>query len=134
MKVDVTAQQFAWNFAYPEAGVASREFHVPVGRQLEIELRALDVLHSFWVPEWRIKRDLVPGAPGASIDDNIVVTPDKEGTYSLICTELCGIGHSTMRATVIVEPEAEFEKWLSEQAPIPPGGPAGGEPTGSPES
>jgi cytochrome c oxidase subunit II len=92
------------------------------------------VLHSFWVPEWRIKRGLVPGAPGASIDDNIVVTPDKVGTYSLICTELCGIGHSTMRAVVVVEEQAEFEKWLSEQAPIPPGGPEGGEPTGSPEA
>jgi len=134
LRVDVTAQQFAWDFAYPEAGVEAREMHVPVGTQLEIKLRALDVLHSFWVPEWRIKRDLVPGAPGASIDDNIVVTPDKVGTYSLICTELCGIGHSTMRAVVVVEEQAEFEKWLSEQAPIPPEGPEGGEPTGSPES
>jgi cytochrome c oxidase subunit 2 len=134
LRVDVTAQQFAWDFAYPEAGVQSREFHVPVDTQLEIELRALDVLHSFWVPEWRIKRDLVPGAPGASIDDNIVVTPDKVGTYSLICTELCGIGHSTMRATVVVEEEAAFQEWLSKQTPIPPEGPTGGEPTGSPES
>jgi cytochrome c oxidase subunit II len=134
LQVEITAQQFAWDFAYPEAGVESREFHVPVGTQLAIELRALDVLHSFWVPEWRIKRDLVPGAPGASIDDDIVVTPDKVGTFSLICTELCGIGHSTMRATVVVEEEADFQKWLAEQDPIPAEGPTGGEPTGSPES
>jgi cytochrome c oxidase subunit II len=66
MPLTVTGQQFAWEFEYPEAGKTSREFHVPVDRQLDVELRALDVLHSFWVPEWRIKRDLVPGAPGSA--------------------------------------------------------------------
>jgi cytochrome c oxidase subunit II len=119
MKVEVTAQQFEWDFSYPEAGVTSKELHVPVDRQLELQLRALDVIHSFWVPEWRIKRDLVPGAPGAGIDDNVVVTPDKEGTYTVICTELCGVGHSTMRATVVVESEQEFQQWLGQQQPIP---------------
>jgi cytochrome c oxidase subunit II len=126
MKLEVVAQQFEWDFNYPDAGVTSKELHVPVDRQLDIQLRALDVLHSFWVPEWRIKRDLVPGAPGASIDDDIVVTPDREGTYSVICTELCGVGHSTMRATVVVESEAEFEEWLSQQQPIPPPAPSQG--------
>jgi cytochrome c oxidase subunit II len=118
MKVEVQAQQFEWDFNYPEANVTSKELHVPVDRQLELQLRALDVLHSFWVPEWRIKRDLVPGAPGAGIDDDVVVTPDKEGTYSVICTELCGVGHSTMRATVVVESEADFQQWLGQQQPI----------------
>jgi cytochrome c oxidase subunit 2 len=118
MKVEVQAQQFAWTFDYPEAGVTSKEFHVPVDQQLELQLRALDVIHSFWVPEWRIKRDLVPGAPGAGIDDNIVVTPDREGTYSVICTELCGVGHATMRATVVVESEEDFQNWLDAQQPI----------------
>ncbi|MDP9228293.1 MAG: cytochrome c oxidase subunit II [Actinomycetota bacterium] len=135
MPVKVTAQQYEWDFEYPEAGVASKELHVPVGQQLDVTLRSLDVLHSFWVPEWRIKRDLVPGAPGASIDDNIVVTPDKEGTFSVVCTELCGFGHSTMRAVVVVQSEAEFQQWLSEQDPIPAETPAsGGEPQDSPTS
>ncbi len=134
MKVEVTAQQFAWSFAYTEAGKQSDELHVVVDRQAEFTMRALDVLHSFWVPEWRIKRDLVPGAPGASIDDNVVVTPDKEGEYSLICTELCGLGHSTMRVAVVVETQAEFDRWLAKQDPIRSGGPTGGEPTGSPAS
>jgi cytochrome c oxidase subunit II len=133
MKVEVQAQQFEWTFTYPDAGVSTKEFHVPVDRQLELQLRALDVLHSFWVPEWRIKRDLVPGAPGASIDDTVVVTPDREGTYSVICTELCGVGHATMRASVVVESEAEFQQWLSEQEPTaPPGG--GGGTEGAPPS
>ena len=120
MALTVTAQQFAWEFEYPEAGKTSREFHVPVDRQLDVELRALDVLHSFWVPEWRIKRDLVPGAPGASIDDDFVVEPNKEGTYSLVCTELCGLGHSTMRVEVVVESQAEFDAWLADQPDTPP--------------
>jgi len=134
MEVEVTAQQFAWGFAYPEQGVQSREFHVPVGQQLELKLRALDVLHSFWVPEWRIKRDLVPGAPCCSIDDDVVVTPDKEGTFSLICTELCGIGHATMRTIVKVESEEEFQKWLAQQPPIQEEGAEAGEAAGAPAS
>jgi cytochrome c oxidase subunit 2 len=113
--ITVTGQQFAWNFDYPEEGRTAREMHVPVDTQLDVSVRALDVLHSFWVPEWRIKRDAVPGAPGSDIDDNFVVTPTEEGTFSLICTELCGVGHSTMRAVVVVESEEEYRRWLSKQ-------------------
>ncbi len=128
MKLTVTAQQFAWQFEYPEAGKSSREFHVPVDRQLDVELRALDVLHSFWVPEWRIKRDLVPGAPGASIDDDFVVEPNKEGTFTLVCTELCGLGHSTMRVEVVVESQEDFDAWLAKQPDTPPEGDEAAEP------
>jgi cytochrome c oxidase subunit 2 len=135
LEIEVTAQQFAWSFDYPEANKTSRELHVPVDQQLELHLRALDVLHSFWVPEWRIKRDLVPGAPCCSIDDTVVVTPNKVGTYSLICTELCGIGHATMRATVVVHEQNDFDTWLAEQEEIPPESPdSGGEPQDSPVS
>jgi cytochrome c oxidase subunit 2 len=117
MQVNVTGQQFKWTFEYPETGVTSDEFHVPVGTQLELHLSALEVLHSFWVPEWRIKRDLVPIADGNPTDvDNIVrVTPDVEGSYSLICTEYCGWGHATMRASVTVESQEEFDAWMEEQ-------------------
>ena len=117
MEVNVTAQQYKWTFEYPETGVVSDEFHVPSGLQLELHLSALEVLHSFWVPEWRIKRDLVPIADGNPTDvDNIVrVTPDVEGTYTLVCTELCGWGHSTMQAKVVVESQEEFDAWMQEQ-------------------
>jgi cytochrome c oxidase subunit 2 len=129
MRVNVTAQQFKWTFEYPEAGVTSNELHVPVDRQLEVHLTALDVLHSFWVPEWRIKRDLVPaGAGGDDIDDEFVVTPNEEGTFSLICTELCGLGHATMRAFVYVEPEEEFNAWLEKEGKAATGSGAGAEP------
>jgi cytochrome c oxidase subunit II len=117
MPLKITAQQFKWTFEYPEAdGLTTNELHVPVDRQLEVELEALDVVHSFWVPEWRIKRDLVPaGTGGDEIDDEFVVTPNEEGTFSLVCTELCGLGHTTMRATVVVESQEEFDQWLADQ-------------------
>jgi cytochrome c oxidase subunit II len=117
MPVDVTAQQFKWTFEYPDEGVTSDEFHVPVDRQLELNLTALDVLHSFWVQEWRLKRDLVPIAEGnpTDVDNQMVVTPSEEGTFQVICTELCGLGHATMRAEVVVESQEEFDQWIAEQ-------------------
>ena len=99
--MNVTAQQFKWTFEYPDEGVVSDEFHVPVDRQLELHLTALDVLHSFWVPEWRMKRDLVPIAEGNPTDvDNVMRRDARRGgrRSQLICTELCGWGHATMRA------------------------------------
>ena len=81
--------------------VTTHELHVPVDRQLDVHLTALDVLHSFWVPEWGIKRDAVPARdPEAEgVDNTFVVTPDQDrAPTALICTELCGTGHSTMRA------------------------------------
>lgn len=119
MPITAIGQQYEWHFDYPDQGVTSEELHVVTDQQIEVSMRALDVLHSFWVPEWRIKRDAVPGAPGASIDDDFVVTPDKAGAFSLICTELCGIGHATMRAPVVVESQAEFNKWVRTQDPLP---------------
>jgi cytochrome c oxidase subunit II len=123
LQVDVTAQQFAWRFEYPEEGVTSTELHVPVDRQAEFNLEALDVIHSFWVPEWRVKKDAVPGQP-----TSLVATPDREGNFELICTELCGVGHSTMRAPVTVESQEEFDQWVQDQGggQAAGGGAAGG--------
>lgn len=126
MRVDTRAQQFAWRFDYVDAGKTSTELHVVSGTQLELHLEALDVLHSFWVPEWRIKRDLVPGAnidDDDDIDNVVRVTPDVPGTYQVVCTELCGVGHATMRATAVVhETQEEFDAWLEEQKDIPENG------------
>ncbi len=110
MTVNVYSQQFAWTFGYPEEGNkwSEGEFHVPVGQQVNFRMNAQDVIHSFWVPEWRIKKDNVPG-----ITTEALITPDKVGTYQLICTELCGAGHATMRAIVVVEPREDYEKWVA---------------------
>jgi cytochrome c oxidase subunit 2 len=116
--VDVFSQQYAWSFAYPGKDYVWKEgeFHVPVNRQIQFKMHAQDVIHSFWVPEWRIKKDNVPG-----ITTTALVTPDKVGTYQLVCTELCGFGHATMRAKVVVESEAKWEKWVDGlKQPTPP--------------
>jgi cytochrome c oxidase subunit 2 len=119
LTVDVFSQQFAWSFGYPgEGNVWSEgELHVPLGRQVQFKMHSQDVIHSFWVPEWRIKKDNVPG-----ITTTAIVTPDRAGAYQLICTELCGFGHAAMRAKVVVEPPAQFRKWvggLKEKVPAP---------------
>ena len=135
MPINVIGQQFKWSFEYPEEQMAdgtplsSSELHVVVDRQIEVTNRALDVLHSFWVPEWGIKRDLVPaGAGGDEVDNMFVVTPNEEGSYTLVCTELCGLGHATMRAPVVVESQEEFDSWVSEQTAA--AAPAGGSDSG----
>ena len=110
LQVDVTAQQFAWKFEYPEEGISSTELHVPVDRQVEFNMQAIDVIHSFWVPEWRMKKDIVPG-----LTTHVTATPDREGNFALVCTELCGIGHATMRTPVVVESQEEFDQWVSKQ-------------------
>ena len=136
LRIDVTAQQYKWTFNYPLASgkeVSSNELVVPGGRQLDLHLTSLDVIHSFWVPEWRIKRDLVPAGPGGNdIDNEVEVTPDRLGAYNVVCTELCGYGHATMRAPVKVVPTAEFDAWLKRQPKVKPqpGTATGGE-TGS---
>ena len=122
MEVQASAQQFAWRFDYPEQNISSTELHVPSGTQLQLELNALDVLHSFWVPEWGIKRDLVPGSDlpgGDDIDNTVSVTPDVPGTYTVVCTELCGWGHATMNAAAVVhESQEDFDAWAAEQTEL----------------
>src|SRR5262245_11729112 len=104
--VEVTGQQFAWSFHYPAENVTSGVLAMPIGETTEFELSAKDVIHSFWVPQWRMKEDAVPG-----ITTNVLVTPTKLGTYTLICTELCGLGHALMRAQVLVLSKVDYEKW-----------------------
>jgi cytochrome c oxidase subunit 2 len=119
MTVDVFSQQYAWSFGYPGKGYVYSQgvMHVPVNRQISFKMHSQDVIHAFWVPQWRIKKDTVPG-----ITTTIKITPDKIGHYQLICTELCGFGHSTMRAKVVVQSQAAFDKWvgsLKEKVPTP---------------
>jgi cytochrome c oxidase subunit II len=124
LPINVTAQQYEWTFNYPQPNgkvVSSKTLVVPDGRQLDLHLTALDVIHSFWVPEWRIKRDLVPsGSGGNDVDDSVVVTPDRVGTFNVVCTELCGFGHATMRALVRVVPPDQFHSWLGRQPQVTP--------------
>ena len=111
LKVKVFAQQFAWRFEYPDQdNLRSGQLYLPLGRKVRLELEAADVLHSFWVPDFGQKQDLVPG-----ITTKLVITPKRIGTYRLICTELCGLGHATMRSTVHVLTPGEWDTWVQEQ-------------------
>ncbi len=109
--VDVTGQQFAWSFEYPQQGkLQSNQLVLPKDRPVHFRVHTKDVLHDFWVPAFRLKTDAVPG-----ITTDIRVTPTRLGSYPVVCAELCGIGHSTMRQTVRVVPSSEFESWVREQ-------------------
>jgi cytochrome c oxidase subunit II len=129
MVIEVTGQQFTWSFRYPSPTggppVQTTELVLQKDKPVKFEIRAIDVIHSFWVPEFRMKQDAVPG-----IETSTRVTPNSDGTYSVVCAELCGIGHATMRQNVRVVGEQEFAGWLDEQARTaarqPPGGGGGG--------
>jgi cytochrome c oxidase subunit II len=119
MTVNVTARQFAFEFSYPEANgksIVASALYLPNNRPVVFKLRSLDVIHSFFVPEFSEKLDAVPG-----ITTTLRVTPTRIGTYPVECTELCGAGHSLMRSTVYVVSPARFQSWLAAQpANTPP--------------
>jgi cytochrome c oxidase subunit 2 len=104
--VKVVGQQFAWQFEYPN-GKTFGQLRIPVDRHTRLEITAKDVIHSFWVPELAQKQDAVPDEV-----NKLVVTPTRTGTFAVICTELCGIGHAIMRTSAIVMPGSEFDAWL----------------------
>jgi cytochrome c oxidase subunit 2 len=123
MVVKVTGQQFTWSFDYPSEKVKSNELVLPKDRPVEFRIRTNDVLHSFWVPEFRLKSDAVPG-----LITKIRLTPDRIGRYQVVCAELCGLGHSTMRQNVRVVATADFDSWLDDQKQE--AAPSGGEAEG----
>jgi cytochrome c oxidase subunit II len=126
LQVQVTGQQFIWNFDYPKERVKSQELVLPKDRPVHFRIRTKDVVHSFWVPEFRLKSDAVPG-----LTTHVRLTPDRVGHYQVVCAELCGVGHATMRADVRVLPKAQFASWVkrNQKGPAPVaggGGPAAG--------
>src|SRR6266567_3106696 len=119
LQINVTAQQFAWTFSYPDANNAtSPVLKLPEGRSVELDMRSLDVIHAFFVPEFRTNEDIVPG-----LITTVHLTPDRVGTFPLICNELCGLGHALMRTQAIVMKPGAFDGWLKQQgksaAPAP---------------
>ena len=106
--IEVTALQFAFLFHYPGADITSGELHVPSGRPVNLRLESKDVIHAFWVPEFRLKQDVIPGQPTI-----LSFTPTKEGRYSIVCAELCGPYHGGMRSTVVVEDPETYDAWIT---------------------
>jgi cytochrome c oxidase subunit II len=125
--VAVRARQFAWQFRYQEKGadgkpITSNVLYLPEDESVKFDIQSDDVLHDFWVPAFRMKIDAVPG-----ITTHYRVTPDRLGSHSVVCAELCGLGHAFMRTTVKVVSRADFDKWVAQQGkPQPAAAGAGG--------
>lgn len=142
MVVNVVARQFAWQFLYPPEDapdpgndelechsealrsrcLSSGDLHLPLNVPVHLRMRADDVIHSFWVPEFRQKQDLLPAEV-----TTLMITPTKIGEYEVLCTELCGLGHSVMRTAAIVTSRAEFDRWKQEAGRQTSGGGDAGE-------
>lgn len=107
--VKVTGRQWTWLFEYGD-GVISPELVLPVNQRVHLEMSSPDVIHSFWIPEMRVKQDVVPG-----MTTNLRITPILEGAYKVRCAELCGLTHWNMESPVRVVSQADYDQWLKDQ-------------------
>lgn len=107
--VDVMGLQYAWIFTYQGSGVVAGELHIPVNQEVQLNIQAQDVLHAFWLPELRLKQDAIPGRT-----TQLRFTPTKAGTYPVVCAELCGGYHGSMRTQMVVHTPEEYDAWVQE--------------------
>ncbi|MDJ0714350.1 MAG: cytochrome c oxidase subunit II [Prochloraceae cyanobacterium] len=107
--VNVTGLQFAWLFNYQDLGIMSGQLHVPVGKDVLLNITAKDVIHAFWVPQFRLKQDAIPGE-----ETQLRFVATKPGNYPIVCAELCGSYHGGMRSEIIVHTPEEYDAWLEE--------------------
>ena len=111
LEVQAIGQQFTWKFVYSDYDdFQSGELVLPVGQETRFTTTSVDVIHAFWVPNFGQKMDAVPG-----IETTILVTPKRTGEFAVVCAELCGFGHATMRAKARVVTQAEFDAWVEEK-------------------
>ncbi len=110
IEIDVFAQQFSWIVVYPNDKEIENEIVVPQGKPVKINLTSEDVLHSLFIPAFRVKVDAVKG-----LTSYVWFYPDKKGEYMFHCTEYCGIAHSEMNGVLRVIPENDYEQWLEEE-------------------
>lgn len=109
MEINVTAFQWDWQFDYGD-GIVSDTLYLPINKQVVLKMQSRDVIHSFWVPEFRIKQDVVPG-----LVTEYRITPTIADTYKVRCAELCGVRHSYMEREVKVVSQAEYDQWIKDQ-------------------
>ncbi|TLN04341.1 cytochrome c oxidase subunit II, partial [bacterium] len=112
LEVKVTGRQWSWTFEYPEFGITSDTLQLPVDRQVLLKMTSEDVIHSFWVPEFRVKQDLLPGE---NLVKELRITPTVIGSYKVRCAELCGTLHAYMESPVIVVSAADFQTWVDSE-------------------
>lgn len=113
VRVDVTGLQYAWIFTYPDSGITSGELHVPAGEEVQLNIKAQDVLHAFWVPALRLKQDAIPNR-----DTELRFEPTVVGEYPINCAELCGPYHGAMNTKMIVHTPEDYDKWVQEQVAL----------------
>ena len=111
--VKVIAAQWSWQFQYPEYGIVSTVLNLPVGQQIDLQMTSRDVIHGFWIPEFRVKQDLVPGRT-----TDMRITPTMIGNYKVSCSVLCGTKHAYMEGKVNVMSKADFDAWVTQQQSI----------------
>ena len=111
LPIEVTAMQFAFLFHYPDGDITAGELHVPADRPITLRMESKDVIHAFWVPEFRLKQDIIPGQP-----TQLSFTATRPGRYPIVCAELCGPYHGGMRSTVVVDEADEWQTWFSSNA------------------
>lgn len=107
-EVNIIAEQWAWHYEYPAARVKADELHIPIDRRVHLTISSIDVIHSFWVPAFGVKQDAVPGHP-----TEVYMTATLTGAFPGMCSELCGLGHTTMTTMAIVSSQADLDAWLS---------------------
>jgi len=111
LNLQVVGHRWWWEFDYPDLGIATaNELHVPVGTTVQISLKSVDVIHSFWVPQLSGKTDVIPGQ-----NNTMWLKGDQVGTYLGQCAEFCGTEHAMMRFKVVVESQADFDAWVANQ-------------------
>jgi cytochrome c oxidase subunit 2 len=113
--VEVIGQQFFWSYTYPHSVTGGAPYHttqlyVPENDSVNFKLHSRDVIHAFWIPAFRLQEDVVPG-----ITTSYRATPDRLGSYPIVCNLLCGVGHSLMRSTIHVVTPAQFQTWIKHQ-------------------
>jgi len=113
LRVEVIGSQWSWRFEYPDYDIISTELVLPVNKQALLNMTSTDVIHSFWIPEFRVKQDLLPGE---GFEKELRITPIELGEYKVRCAELCGREHYAMLAPVAVLTEANFEAWVAEES------------------
>jgi cytochrome c oxidase subunit 2 len=109
LEVEVIAQSFSWIFIYPEGKESESELQVPVNTPVKLTITSADVIHSLYIPAFRVKVDAVKG-----LTTHAWFLPEKEGEYFLQCTEFCGVGHADMTGVVRVVSREEFDEWVAD--------------------
>jgi cytochrome c oxidase subunit 2 len=109
MEIQVSGKKWQWQFEYPDGMRTLNEVHVPINKPVRFVMTSEDVLHSFFVPTFRIKHDVIPNRY-----TEVWFTPTRAGRHQIFCAEYCGKGHSDMLARVVVDDEAAYQKWLVE--------------------